>query len=374
MQIAREKFLRNVNLLAPALAKPGAMAQMDKIIFVDDYMVAYNAHVTAMLPVGGIESLTGCVFARELQAILGKFKSTMIDVEIKDGKFLVKSGRGKAAIAVENKTDWAPTKDVLDAIKELEFVDIPEDFLTRLNRAGFCSSQEDSGDVMDCVYVKGHFVQTTNSHQAVKIDLGENLDLPEFLLPALEIKPFANFVFSKVGVARNNVFFKNEDTGLVVGIRRFGDTPFPDMDALKLFDLAENAVPIAMPVQVLDVLDKANVFLKGAVTDAERYVTIQMKPGRCILHGEGPLGWYAESVPVKDYDGPETKFAIAPTFFKDILPITNEAYFTDKGGDLKLVQFFGDDFKFVTTTMKMADAPAYDEDEASANPEDDEPL
>lgn len=337
MQIEREKFLQDLNLLVPGLSSKGNIPQSDKIIFSDGKMFTFNLDIMSMLPTD--LEITGAVFANELLGVLGKMKASTLDIEKEDGQLLIKAGRAKAGITVENDI-FLFVDDVLQDCEKTEFIKIPDDFITALNRASFCAGGPNSGrEILNYIQFKDGKISATNNYRAIQIDM--DADLPEFLIPADSVSCLRQYNFSKVGIGKSFIFFKNKN-GLVVAVRLFANSGDEYPDVAHLMKKPENGKEIILPAGLTEVIDKAVVFMKSLPKGQEYYVKVSLKPGRIVVKGKGPYGWYEESVPVKEYQGDDLVFYVNPDFLKEIVPLVQEAVATDA-----FLQFRGEDFVHV---------------------------
>lgn len=348
MQVNRKEFLAALMRAKPGLASKDRVEQASSFVFCDGKLVTYNEAVMVVAPCP-LEGVEGAVRAEELLSLLNKLVNDTVDIAFKDGQMVLKAGRSRSGIRFEDEVR-IPVDEVLDYYEEFASEsNMPKGLLPAFVRAKFCVSKSMHDSRLTGIHFDAGAVTSTDNYRIFQTNVKGAGKLPEFLLPASAIDSLVPYKPTTVAITDKWAFFGN-DEGILFCVRLLQPTVSTDANGDEVQTLFPDVSPVLnvkgpeliLPTGILEALDKADVFTRTADHDSDRYVEITLKAGRVVVRGEGPFGWYEESVKAEDYGGDELTFSAHPDFLRDILPHVQTAVLGEH-----TVMFEGDDFVHV---------------------------
>lgn len=322
MIVNRVQLLDELSSVRHALSSKDRVDQSTDFIFVDGKVAAYNE---ALLIVGktALTELKGAIHAEELLALLGRLKEDQITVSVDGGFLRLQSGRSKASIRFEESIR-IPLGEIMREYADGDgSLPIPEGFLSELKLASFCASKSYANMALTGVSFSGGKIEATDGYRAFQKSVPFD-GISSFLIPAAHLSLLDHVAPTHMKITHGWAFFSSEATGIVFCIRLLSHSvlnTFPSLDSIFQGDGED----IFLPKDILDVLDKADIFLRSLQHEADRLVRISLKDGYVTIRGEGVFGWYEESVPSAEYTGKPLEFLAHPQFLRWITPMVQAA-------------------------------------------------
>lgn len=311
MKISKADLQKALEMVKPGLASKELIEQSTSFAFMGDRVVTYNDDISISHPIKGLQ-LTGAVKADKLYGLLSKLKMDEITIELEGAEIILKSGRAKAGLTLQQEIKLPLDEEV--AHKE-EWKKLPANFLTGV---GFCipsCSKDMSRPVLTCIHVIGKgFVESSDSLRITKYTLGARMPIDNFLLPASAATTMCKINPIEIAKGKGWVHFRTaEDT--ILSCRIFEDK-FPETS--QILNVVGDS--IELPNSISEVLERASVFAKrDHMLDESVQITLESK--RLKIRSEAEAGWFEESIRM-DYTGAEVTFHITPYLLKGILSET----------------------------------------------------
>lgn len=332
MEISKSQLQTALEIVKPGLANKELIEQSTSFAFIGDRVVTYNDDISISHPIEGLE-LTGAVKAEKLYLLLGKLKEDKITIDIEGSEILLKSGRAKAGLTLQQEIKLPLEEEI--AYKE-KWKTLPKAFLDGVDFAIGSCSKDMSRPVLTCVHVvQEGFVESSDSLRIMKFALGDEMPIESFLLPASAALTMTKLKPTKIAKGRGWIHFKTEaDT--ILSCRIFEDK-FPDTSPF----LKTTGISITLPDTISAVLERASIFAKRDHM-LDESVQITLEPKRLKIRGEADSGWFEESIRM-EYLGEEVTFHITPHLLKGILSQTAKGILgTDR------LKFEGENWEYVT--------------------------
>ena len=318
MKINREVLLQQLNAVKPGLASKEVIDQSTYFVFMDGQVITFNDEIAVHAPlVKGFE-VSGAVPAKELLAILSKFKGEEVELEPVENELKLKCGKSKAGIKLSAEITLP-----VDEIKiPKKWFSLPKDFIEGLKACIPSVARDLTYPILTTLHITDDFVESTDNNKITRWTWAKKGDFGDqgVLLPveaALSLIRFNPTNYDEEGgwahfIDDNNVVFSC----------RTSSGEFPALsDYLEIEKIGE----LEFPTALLDMLDLAGVFLTGA-TSGDRLVNIEITDkGLMTVRGEGDYGWYEESCRTK-WGGKEgVLFSVHPSHLSAIFNNTKNA-------------------------------------------------
>jgi hypothetical protein len=189
--------------------------------------------------------------------------------------------------------------------------------------------------ILTCVHITGNQVEASDAYQIAQFKFNSGLSAKtNLLIPATSIREVIKINPTKIALGSGWVHFQNE-AGTVLSCRIFEDE-FPDTSS----HMEVEGIEITFPKTIGEILDRASVFSKQAVSTDET-ITITLDKNRVKIAGKSDSGWFEEEANIK-FSEEKTSFMITPSLFRNILNRSNSCVL----GESK-VKFSGDGWEFM---------------------------
>ena len=334
----KQHLLTALETVKPGLAAKEMIEQSTSFAFMNGRVVTYNDEISVSHPVKDLE-IEGAIQAEELHKLLTRLKEDEIEVKIKGGELLLKSGKTEAGLTLQKEI----TLPLEEIGKTGKWKDLPEDFLSYVRRAMATCSNDMSRPVLTCVHVsKEGVIEGSDSFRITRCRLEEEMPVEEFLLPAsaaiqvIRIKP------TKIATGDGWIHFKTEED-TILSCRVFEDE-FPDTAPF----LKVEGMEIVLPKQIDEILDRAAVFAKRDHF-LDEIVTITIGDNHILVSSKSDAGWFKEPARMRYSDKPIT-FSITPYLLQDILKETNVCVMCEDR-----LKFEGAGWEHITTLRENAE-------------------
>lgn len=343
IRVNRADLLQRLETVQAGLSPKDIVEQSSSFVFLDGHVVTYNDETACRTasPLG--KKFKGAVAAAPLLAILRKLPEDEVELEAADGELVVSGKRRKAGIRMDAEIHLPVDKvDYPEEWKPLH-----EDFTDAVSLVQECATKDESQFTLTCVHVHPKWVEACDNYQMTRFKLKTGVSGPT-LVKRESIKHIIDLGMTELGETENWIHFRNPN-GLTVSCRRYMEE-YPD---LVPFLSGEGGHPATLPKGLVEAAENAEIFSSENVDDNK--VTIELKPGKLHISGQGVSGWYSE-VKKLAYDGERMEFTISPSLLKEITKRHNDCEIN--GSTLKVD---GGKFIYVTCLGKVGGAEAQEE-------------
>ncbi len=331
MKINKAELLTALEVVKPGIQAKETIEQATAFAFINGHVVTYNDDISLSHPVKDLE-VEGAVQAKELYGILKKMKGDEVEFEVTDSAILFKSGRAKADLTLQQEIRMP-----LGEIGEIDgWKKCPEDFAHFLKFAMATCVKDLARPMLVGVNVRQDgFMESSDNRRLTKCELGEEMPVPDFILPASSCKEVVKLKPTKIAWGEEWVHFKNKSKSQL-SCRILADK-YPKVD--KFFDF--DGLVIDFPTSMMEVIDRAMVFTQEKDGD-EQFMEISLKKNRVMVKARNDSGGFEESVNMK-YSEEPFSFLILPYLLQDILKEGNSCTVGDT-----MLQFEGAGWKYVS--------------------------
>jgi len=334
----KQDLLTALETVKPGLAAKEMIEQSTSFAFMNGRVVTYNDEISLSHPVEDLE-IEGAIQADELYKLLNKLKEDEIEVEIKGGELLLKSGKTKAGLTLQQEITL-PLEEIGETGK---WKTLPEGFLNHIRFAMTCCSRDMSRPVLTCVHVsKEGVIEGSDGFRITRCQLEKEMPIKTFLLPVSAAIQVVRLEPTKIATGDGWIHFQTTE-GTVLSCRVFEDD-YPDT---KKFMEVEG-VEIVLPKTIEDILDRAAIFAKRDHF-LDESVTLTIEDKKVLVESKSDAGWFKESVRMRYDDSPIT-FSITPYLLRDILKETSTCVLCEDR-----LKFEGAGWEHITTLRRNAE-------------------
>ena len=333
MKISKTELQDALEIVKPGLANKDIIEQATSFAFMENKIVTYNDEISISHPIEGLE-IEGAIKADELYKLLSRMTKDEIDISIKGGELLLKSGKSKAGLILEAEINL-PLEEIGDLGK---WRTLPDNFIHFIKFAMGACSRDMSQGVLICVYVnKKGFIEASDRYKLIRCDLESKVPVKSFLIPASSAVELVKLNANEIAEGDGWIHFKTEE-GTIISCRIFEDD-YPDITEF----LEVEGVELSLPRTLDKILDRASVFSKrDHLLDESVVITLGESPNKIKVRAESPTGWIEEEANIKYNDEPTT-FSITPYLLKGILAETTTCILCENR-----LKFSGDGWEYVT--------------------------
>lgn len=314
LRIEREKLLNLLESVRPGLSAREIIDQSSCIIFNNKRIQTFNGEVacSARSPL----KMTGAVQAAPLLDILGKLTDEVIEVEIVEGKFLIKCKQEDVWVRTENEV-LLPIDKVE---KPGEWIPLHEEFSEAVRLTHQCAGKDETEFANTCVHIHPKWVEAFDTYQFARYRLKTGVE-ESVLVRSTSIKHIASLDMTQMSVTGAWLHFKNA-SGLIVSCMRCLEE-YTDLSPILK---AERGHPMNLPKGLVQAAERADVFSSDTQQE-ENLISISLKPGRLKLEGIGISGGYRRRRKIA-YKGEPLSFMISPELLIEITKKHNEVLIT----------------------------------------------
>lgn len=348
--VNREAFLQKLQMVQPGLSPREVVEQSSCFIFKNGRVITYNDEIACKIVSGLPKDLTGAVQATPLLAILQKLTEEEIDVEPDGTELVIVGKRRKAGVRME--------ADILLPVSNIEpptdWQDLHPNFCEAVGIVQECASKDQSTFAAVCVHVHPKWVEATDNTQLARYRLKTGATEP-YLVRRDSIKHITSLGMTQFAETESWIHYRNAEK-LVLSSRRHLES-FPDCTAV--IKAEEKRAPLTLPKGLAEACEKADIFTRDNVEENE--VTVELRPGKLHISGQGASGWYSETRKIK-YEGRPMSFLIGPNLLKEITQKHNEC-------TVSKTQLRVENERFVFIAALFAQSEKSAEAETEAEPE-----
>lgn len=303
MKINRQELLDTLSLIKPGLANNDIVEQSTHFIFEAGEIYTYNDQITISHQLetdfDGIAIQAGSFYK-----LLEKLKEPEIDCEIDANKLTIKSGKTKAAIAIEKEI-----KIPAITLPE-EWIELPNNFNKAVKFSLFSVSNDMTRLALTCLNIDEDYVLSCDNYRATKYKLDNEVE-EQFYLNGSAARILIRYEPTDYAIDDAWIHFTNE-AGTIFSCRKM-EIDYPDI--LPLFDVKGDE--LELPEDLIETIDRVGVFV-SAEFDHDKFIELNFQKNKLICKSKGNTGWVEEEVKIKWGAEPIT-IKIHPDHFMDIL-------------------------------------------------------
>ncbi len=311
MLVKRKELLQKLESVANGLSPRDILEQSSCFIFKGGEVITYNDEVACRVKVD--LKITGAITASKLIELLRRLVEEDLDVEQEDGELVLIGKKRQAGIKMD--------KEILLAVDKIEkpkeWKRLAEDFTDAVKVVVQCAGHDESMFTSTCVHLHPKFLEASDNYKMARYKLKTGFN-DRALVRGSAIQAITQLGMTEFNESETWLHFRNP-SGLIVSCKRYSDVDeFPDLTPW----INSKGHPSVLPKGLPEALSRANIFTSEN-TDEQNHVSIELKPGKVRIRGEGASGWYSETKKLT-YNGKPMKFFIAPKLFMDLLRQHNE--------------------------------------------------
>jgi len=317
MIVNKSKLQEALEIVKPGLANKEIIEQSTSFAFTKGCVVTYNDEISISHPVEGLE-IEGAVKADKLYPLLAKIKKEEIDISIKKNELLLKSGRITAGLPLQSEITLPLDEEIAEKKK---WKLLPVNFIKAVDLCKEACGTDMSKPILTCVHIsqKG-FVEASDNLRMCRWNLGEELPVKTFLLPASSAVQIVRLYPIKISEGNGWIHFKT-DQGTVLSCRIWDDK-YKDLSQFLIL----KGVRLLLPKTIEEMLDRASIFAKmDHILDEA--VVVSLADNRFKMKAETDEGWFEEEVNIK-YNRQSIFFTVTPYLLRNILKETSVCEFT----------------------------------------------
>jgi len=331
MKVNRNELLKALEVVKPGITNKDIIEQSKSFAFMQGRIVTYNDNISISHPVPGVD-FTGAIKAEEFYKLLSKMKTDEIEILVTDSEILVTAGKMKAGLILQSEI-LLP----LDQIEEIgKWSTLPDNFCGMLSFVVSTCSNNMARPILTTIHVAPTLVEASDSYRLKRIR-NDGKKLPEFLIPANSAKEVIKFEPTKISLGSGWVHFMKDKA--ILSCRIFNDK-YPETD--KFFEV--KGKEITFPPTLTEIIERAIIFAKRD-TAIDEQVTIKVSDKEITITSKSDFGRFEEKTRIKYSDKPFS-FIISPTFFVDILKLSNTCIVNDQ-----VIKFSGENWESVVMLM-----------------------
>jgi len=307
MKINKEELIKKLQIVKPGLSNKEIIEFSNSFAFSNGYVVTYNDFISIKCPIG--LDLSGTILADVFYKAIDLIKPDKdgeIDLSIKEGIVIIKSGKSSAGIPI-NESGKLPIQEIDKKITKWE--GLPEGFIEGIKLSSFSISNDASKPILTCLHLKGSMIEANNGERGFRYFMESEIK-DEFLLPGVCIQAICNHPITHYNLDTGWIHFKTKEK-VIISSRMYQETEFPDTS--DLFSVAGKK--FKFPAALKETIDRANIFTTEDINSET--INIQVDNNGLTISSESVNGWFKETVPLKSPNN--IRFTINPKFLKDIL-------------------------------------------------------
>jgi len=338
MKINKDELKTVLETVKPALAGKEFIEQTTSFAFINGKVVTYNDEVSISCPLVGLD-FEGAVKAEEVYKLLTKTKAEEVTLEVVENELVIKAGRARAGMALQNKILLPLDEEIL---LNGEWKPLPNDFLKACKFAALSASADMANPILTCVHIdeKG-VVEGTNNYRIAHWNLGKKLPIQSTLIPAQSILKVIKIEPNEILSSENGwVHFKNE-SGVIISCRVFNEKYVNTTQYIKE---GKEGTEIEFPEETNEILGRAGVFVEKQSVEDEK-VDVYCKKEKLYIYTKSENSWFKESTVLKGAE--DFSFSITPYLLMDILKNNNKCILSDN-----VLRFSGENWIYISTLIK----------------------
>lgn len=330
MKMERVDLLRRLLAVSPAITNTESIKQSTCVLIRKGRFYTMNREVACSISSGLDYEMLGVVsHARKLIDLLKKHKDDEVEVDIKDGKFII-AGKNKRL------SRFALEAEIFMAVSTVEIPKEWQKINPHLSQAidlvHRCTKKKASN--YSFVHFHPKFIEASDNSKMAR------WTVPTFVSKSVLVRGSTIRLVIPLGMTKGCetsswLHFKNP-FGLRVSLAKFSCDNYPHLDQF----LNIRGKKVTFPKSLAEVVETAGVMLD----DSESSVSITLTTDRAVVYGIGAAGDHTEPRTV-DYKGEEMSFRIPPKLVSELVDQTQ----TSCEISASCLRVQGDNYVYCTT-------------------------
>lgn len=293
MTIQKKQLLESLKKCMPGIETGNAVLQgADSFVFHNGKIFTYNDVISVSVPIEqtGLveETVEGAVKAKEFYSIIEKFPSDEIEFVVKEKGWLLKCGRAKAEL---NLQEFDFESRLNDITPTEEWVEVQDDFIQGI---GVCQMTNNK-TALSGIYINGKDIISTDGYQINNFTMKS--ELPMFYISDKSSNELLKvFGIKSMQVQGSWVHFKTED-GTVFSVKTLQGTSFPYDKVKSLIesnDFEKMDLHAKFPQEMFKAIERATSF--GMEISERTAVKLELNKDGIMVSSERTSGRYAEKI------------------------------------------------------------------------------
>jgi hypothetical protein len=309
-KINREELLRSLESAQPGLCVREGIEQGTAFCFQSGTVITYNEELYCRAVTPLDKKLSGAVKADKLLEMLRKLAETEIEVEATDGELIIRGKGRKSGFTMEAEV-LLPVKDVE---QPKEWTALPDGFAEAVAVVQSCTGGEKAEFDLTCVHLHPKWIEACDGVQACRWRLRTGLAEPA-MVRAVALKNVTTMGAEQFAETPNWIHFRRGDGkeagSVTMSCRRYLEE-YRDLGPI----LKVSGTPTRLPEGLEAAADKAAIF--SAENADANMVSVELKPGRLTLVGQGVSGWFRETRKA-EWQGEPIKFLTSPVLLQEVV-------------------------------------------------------
>jgi hypothetical protein len=306
MKMNRGLLLASLTSVKAGLSPQETLEQSSCVVFGGGRVMTYNDEVACSAPTGLPEEYKGAVQSAPLVALLSRFPEEEVEVCVTRDEFLITGKRRTAGVRMD-RTVLLP----VDSVEAPEvWKPLPPEFTEAVGMVSQCVGRDKSQYHLTCVHLTPRWVEACDNLQLcrwrLRTPVGGNV-----LLGGEGVSQVVGLGVTEFGESKAWMHFRSP-AGLVVSCRRYVEHDYPDLTPL----LEVGGEPATFPRALAEEAGRAGG--PAAENSDNKFVMIELRPGRLRIRGQGVVSWYESRMKV-EYQGEPLRFFISPKVLGDLL-------------------------------------------------------
>lgn len=297
MTIQKKQLLESLKKCIPGIETGNAVLQgADSFVFFNGKIFTYNDVISVSVPIeqSGLveEDIKGAVKAKEFYSIIEKFPSDEIEFSVKEKGWLLKCGKAKAELNLQEFDFESRLKDIAPSE---QWIKLEEDFIRGI---GTCR-MENNKTALSGIYVNGNNIISTDGYQVNNFTMKE--ELPIFYISDKSSNELLKVAgISEMQLQGSWVHFKTND-GTVFSVKTMQANSFPFDKVKKLVDsndFEKMDLHAKFPSEMFKAIERATSF--GMEISERIAVKLELNSDGIVISSERSSGRYMEKVSWED--------------------------------------------------------------------------
>lgn len=324
-----KELLDIINKVLPGTSSKNIVEELGQIVVCDDTMMSYNDKIAIMHPISA--KIEFSVSAIDFYAAIKNIRNKTLKLTLNSNVLFVSAGKTEIKLP-SAKTNAVITKmmDTL-CIEDLEFEELPENFLKGLKIAELTSSDNmDDVSGLYAICIDDGYIFSADKFKISKFKLSEEMEA-SFFIQKTFVQTITNFKPDGWAQEGNFVFFINSEDAILACKTADVSEIYPLKQLKKFFnEIEENATIFSFEEGIKEELNTFIYFNKDEVVDKSVDVAIS-EEGIATFTSTSQKGEVSREFKVKGWENSEEiNFAVNPKFLQNIIEKDSEFYFDKK--------------------------------------------
>lgn len=338
MQIAREEFLRKLQMILPGVANREMMEQTASIVFKGGSALSFNDEIACSVKTGFPDDFLCAVPAKPLIGILNKIPDENVEIILDGDELTIYAGKKETIMRTEIEIRL-PYDELV--VKPKKWEELSPRFLEAISLVHHCVSKDETKGELTCIHVNKDRIEANDSYHAARVKFETGVKSP-YLARGDALKHLPTLGVREVSESGTWLHFRNKE--MMFSCRCYVQD-YSDID--RYFKI--KGKKLNLPKGIEGAVDRASEFSADNADD--NLVSVSLRKGKMRIRGEGVKGSHSEPLSVA-YESDPFEFMIPPDLMKDIAKEHNECLVGHWDGVLKM-KIKGEDWEYVTILNEL---------------------